>query len=113
MCLLLVRYALDFWCPDLDDDPYSAWNTAHRYIAIQAFRQAVAILAFAVTGKATARANDLWYLTKIYDHYVFSYMRHIYYKERREPGARAERQAANTARQRVIDVRHYSHIVPV
>jgi len=113
MCLLLTRYALDFWCPDLDDDPYSAWNTAHRFIAIQAFRQAVAILAFAPTGKVTARANDLWYLTKIYDHFVFSYMRSIYYKERREPGARAQRHLANTARQRVIEVCHSSSVVIV
>lgn len=67
---LLARFGLRAWRPNFAESPYSLYNCAHRFIAIETFRQAVVSKAFESMAVDTTYIDDIEILTLGYDHFV-------------------------------------------
>ena len=91
ICLLIARFGLEVWRPDFREDAYSTWNNAHRFLALETFKQAIALLAFRHTGIVAPpeHIRDLGLLARMYDHVVHHYFYKLYRRELRNPGALA------------------------
>jgi hypothetical protein len=82
-----AKYGLDRWCPDLRDTPYSLYNSAHRLVALDTFRQFMTIHAYAFLGPNPQYLQDLPNLTRVYDHFVFHVQLKLFKKDQKNPGS--------------------------
>lgn len=101
----LSRFGLDRWCPDLRESAYSLYNSACRIVALDTFKQALVSHAYLHLGPNAAYATDMPTFMKMYDHFVFHYMRLRYQNETRQPGRVREQLQANPLYQARIRVR--------
>ena len=83
----LSRSGLNCWCPDLRQSAYSLYNSACRIIAIDTFKQALVSHTYLALAPNTSYASNMDVLVKLYDHFVFHYMRLRYRRDGRTPGS--------------------------
>ncbi|KJA19181.1 hypothetical protein HYPSUDRAFT_143997, partial [Hypholoma sublateritium FD-334 SS-4] len=83
----LSQFGLRCWCPDLRQSAYSLYNAACRIVAIDTFKQALVSHAYLALAPNTAYASNTGVLVKLYDHFVFHFMRLRYRREGRTPGS--------------------------
>jgi hypothetical protein len=85
---MLARFGLREWYPDvLGHTPDSLYNSAHRSIAIQTFKQCLVNFSYLFLAPNTAYAQDHAFLEKLYNHFVFVYMADLVRKEAKVPGS--------------------------
>lgn len=82
----LSRFGLDCWCPDLRQSAYSLYNSACRIVALDTFKQALVSHAYLTLDPNPAYASDTGVLIRLYDHFVYHYMRLRYRRDGRAPG---------------------------
>lgn len=101
----LSRYGFQEWSPDLTETPYSPYNCAHRNACIDSFKQAMASMGylFCAPDPEFAAVTDL--LIRIFDNFVFHYMKHKFYNELKQPGSATQQKIANTVYKRRKKVR--------
>jgi hypothetical protein len=71
----LARFGLIAWTPDMQDSPYSIFNSALRIIAIDTFRQAMSAHAYRFLGAKMEYAMDTLLIMRFFDHFVFHHMK--------------------------------------
>jgi hypothetical protein len=84
---LLARFGLTCWCPDLRQSPYSLYNAACRFIALDTFKQALVSQAYAHLQPNNLYATNMDFQIKLYDHFVHHYMDLRYRKECKRAGS--------------------------
>jgi hypothetical protein len=84
---LLARFGLTCWCPDLRQSPYSLYNAACRFIALDTFKQALVSQAYAHLQPNNLYATNMDFQIKLYDHFVHHYMGLRYRKECKKAGS--------------------------
>lgn len=82
----LAKIGLPFWCPDLRHSAYSLYNSAHRIVALDTFRQALVSHTYIHLNPNAAYASTSPILIRLFDHFVFHYMKLRYQREGRHPG---------------------------
>jgi hypothetical protein len=82
-----AKFGLTEWAPDLRDTPYSLYNSAHRIIAIDTFRQAMAARAYSHMGPNQDFLHDTALLMRVYDHFVHHFQLQRFKKEGKIPGS--------------------------
>ena len=82
----LAKLGLVYWCPDLRISAYSLYNAAHRIVALDTFRQALISHTYLHLSPNIAYATSTPVLIRLFDHFVFHYMKSRYLKEGRHPG---------------------------
>ncbi|THU86470.1 hypothetical protein K435DRAFT_683551, partial [Dendrothele bispora CBS 962.96] len=96
----------DAWCPNLADNPRSVYNVVHQAVAIETFKHAAVGYGYSFIGAVDLKAaQDNKTLAALYDNYVWSYWKRSYDRDKRKPGAHADRVKYNKAIQRRSDVR--------
>jgi hypothetical protein len=107
MCQTTVsRYGLNAFHPDLSEDAFSAYNSANRLIAISSFQTALTTGSYKWLKADPSLATNVILLVKMYDHYVHYYLKTLFKKEARRPGAVLLDNAKNSSykhRKRVRD----------
>lgn len=93
----LARFGLEEWTPDLDQTPYALYNTTHRIIAIDTFKQAAVAHAYAQLKPNLKYVQNMALLEKIYNHFVHFYFYSRYVQERDSPGSVAALDGAGPA----------------
>lgn len=106
--LCLSRFGLRCWCPDLRQSAYSLYNAACRIIALDTFKQALVSHAYLALAPNTIYASNTDVLVKLYDHFVYHYMRLRYRREGRVPGSVALQLQASPQYQGRIRVTTFS-----
>ena len=101
----LARFGLVCWCPDLRQSAYSLYNSACRIIAMDTFKQALVSHTYLALAPNTSYASNMIILVKLYDHFVYHYMRTYYRREGRVPGSVAAQLQASPQYQGRIRVR--------
>jgi len=105
----LSQLGITTWLPNLDEQPDSLYNVAHRMAAIKTFRECVAGNAYSFMNINHAFIEDFELLKQAYDHYVHYVWLNVYSKEKKEKGKHRkdeERKALQTARERLRDRRY-------
>ncbi|EJD40810.1 hypothetical protein AURDEDRAFT_69660, partial [Auricularia subglabra TFB-10046 SS5] len=85
----LSMYGLRAWRPSFLDDPYSAYNSAHRFIALETFRQLVVSCQYDHMAVDKSYLDRSLLLTRAYDHFVHHRMTKAWEKEMKYPGVAA------------------------
>lgn len=86
----LAKYGLHSWRPNFNEDAYSLYNSAHRFFAIDTYRQLAASMCYDFMGIDKSCLNDTLLLTRVYDHFVHHYMYNKWRKEQKYPGTAVE-----------------------
>lgn len=82
----LAKYGFERWLPDIFEDPYSAYNTAHRYVCLETFKQACAASQYRMLEPNLAHLANHGLLTRLFDHYIFYHLKKNTEVEQRQPG---------------------------
>ncbi|KAH9473976.1 hypothetical protein Pst134EA_001031 [Puccinia striiformis f. sp. tritici] len=80
------QLGLQVWCPNLDEDSASLYNSAHRISALTTFTELASTTAYAYLGIDPTMAGDLTLLIPAYDHFVHYLQYENYRKELKEEG---------------------------
>ncbi|KAH9467227.1 hypothetical protein Pst134EB_002250 [Puccinia striiformis f. sp. tritici] len=80
------QLGLQVWCPNLDKDSASLYNSAHRISALTTFTELASTTAYAYLGIDPTMAGDLTLLIPAYDHFVHYLQYENYRKELKEEG---------------------------
>ncbi|KAI7967764.1 hypothetical protein MJO29_001041 [Puccinia striiformis f. sp. tritici] len=80
------QLGLQVWCPNLDEDSASLYNSAHRISALTTFTELPSTTAYAYLGIDPTMAGDLTLLIPAYDHFVHYLQYENYRKELKEEG---------------------------
>ncbi|EJD34271.1 hypothetical protein AURDEDRAFT_131253 [Auricularia subglabra TFB-10046 SS5] len=83
----LARYGLRSWRPNFNEDAYSLYNSTHRLVALDTFRQLVVGLAYDHMAVDKSFLDQMLLLTQVYDHYVHYRLFKIWEREQKYPGA--------------------------
>ncbi|EJD37361.1 hypothetical protein AURDEDRAFT_173635 [Auricularia subglabra TFB-10046 SS5] len=83
----LAKYGLRAWRPNFNEGPYSLYNSTHRFVALDTFRQLVVSLAYDHMAVDKAYLDQMLLLTQVYDHYVHFRIFKIWEREQKYPGA--------------------------
>lgn len=83
---LLARFGLKAWRPDLRQSPYSMYNQAHRFIAIDTFRQAVVSEAYDSMGIDKSYVDDMNLQVVAFDHFTNHRIGRMAAREEKFPG---------------------------
>ncbi|KAI9626698.1 hypothetical protein H4Q26_017744 [Puccinia striiformis f. sp. tritici PST-130] len=83
---LMNQLGLQVWCPNLDKDSASLYNSAHRISALTTFTELASTTAYAYLGIDPTMAGDLTLLIPAYDHFVHYLQYENYRKELKEEG---------------------------
>ncbi|KZW01324.1 hypothetical protein EXIGLDRAFT_603024, partial [Exidia glandulosa HHB12029] len=87
---LLTLFKLRRFNPDFRQSPSSTYNLAHRLIAIDTWRQALAAGAYDSMGANKALIDDFLLWIRCADHFIHFYIFHIYEREQKYPGITVE-----------------------
>ncbi|EJD44022.1 hypothetical protein AURDEDRAFT_45521, partial [Auricularia subglabra TFB-10046 SS5] len=93
---LIGNFGLRTWRPNFDEDAYSLYNSAHRFIAIESFRQLVVSAAYDHMAVDKSKVDEMLLLTCVYDHYVHHYQFNRWRKEQKYPGVAQTTADCNT-----------------
>ncbi|KAA1102371.1 hypothetical protein PGTUg99_030731 [Puccinia graminis f. sp. tritici] len=99
----LSQLGLSAWIPNLDEQPDSLYNEAHKICAIRTFRQLVVGGAYKYMNINNVYVDDFDLLKQAYDHYVHYLLANVLKKEKKEQGKHnndEERKVLQTARER-------------
>lgn len=101
---LLSQFGLSAWRPNFTESPYSSYNSAHRFIAIDTFRQAVLASAYKSMGVETIYLDNVWLQTLAHDHFVCNVICKVYTREKKYPGITelTAKRDAQLARRRTV-----------
>ncbi|KAA1135919.1 hypothetical protein PGTUg99_032904 [Puccinia graminis f. sp. tritici] len=105
----LSQLGLSAWIPNLDEQPDSLYNEAHKICAIRTFRQLVVGGAYKYMNINNVYVDDFDLLKQAYDHYVHYLLANVLKKEKKEQGKHKndeERKVLQTARERLRDKRY-------
>ena len=91
----LARFGMTSWGPDLRQTAYSLYNAACRIIALDTFKQALILHAYASVGPNLRYVNDMPLLIKVYDHIVHQYFHLRWRQNVQHPGSVAAGDEAN------------------
>lgn len=87
---LMSRLGLRVWCPNLNDDSSSLYNSAHRIAALTTFTELASTPAYAYLNIDPEMAQDMSLLIPAYNHFVHYLQLDKYKKELKEKGKVAQ-----------------------
>jgi hypothetical protein len=90
----MARLGLRVWCPNLEEDSASLYNSAHRIAALTTFTELATTLAYSYLKINRELAQDMTLLIPAYNHFVHYLQYNRYKREQKEKG-KASQEAAN------------------
>ncbi|KNZ49250.1 hypothetical protein VP01_5124g1 [Puccinia sorghi] len=87
---LMAQLGLSIWCPNLDEDSASLYNTAHRIAALTTFTKLAATSAYAYLKANPKMSQDISLLIPVYTHLAHYLQFKKYKKELKQKGKVAE-----------------------
>ncbi|KNZ57825.1 hypothetical protein VP01_2063g8 [Puccinia sorghi] len=87
---LMSRLGLRVWCPNLNEDSSSLYNSAHRIAALTTFTELASTPAYAYLNIDPEMAQDMSLLIPAYNHFVHYLQLDKYKKELKEKGKVAQ-----------------------
>ncbi|KAF8987414.1 hypothetical protein BDQ17DRAFT_1435651 [Cyathus striatus] len=103
----MARYGLPIWCPDLHQLATSTYNTAHKIVAVETYRQALIMCAYDSYGVEQKWSSRMDVLYQVYNHYVHHSFCVQYDMEARSPGILWETDELSAVRRKFIDDNGY------
>lgn len=107
----LSKCGFDAWRPDLSEPAYSLYNIAHRAIAITTFKEAVVSHAYCFLAPNLEYVNNTEFIIKLFDHFVFHYLKRMVDVEKRRPGGNSKDRKMTNIYKRRREVRNYLHLL--
>ncbi|MBW0475916.1 hypothetical protein O181_015631 [Austropuccinia psidii MF-1] len=83
---LMNRLGLRIWCPNLEEDPSSLYNAAHRIAALTTFQELASTSAYTYLNIDPKMAMNMNLLIQGYNHFVHYLMLEKYKKECKQAG---------------------------
>lgn len=87
IALQLSRFGLSAWCPNYAESPYSLYNQAIRFIAIDTFKHAATAGAYVSMKPNLSYIHNIETTVEIFDNCVFEHHLTRFEKERSNPGS--------------------------
>ncbi|KNZ52876.1 hypothetical protein VP01_3413g3 [Puccinia sorghi] len=87
---LMARLGLSIWCPNLDEDSASLYNTEHRIAALTKFTKLAATSVYAYLKVNPEMAQNMSLLIPAYNHFLHYFQLNKYKKELKQKGKVAE-----------------------
>jgi hypothetical protein len=103
----LSKYGFDAWHPDLSEPAYSIYNIAHRAIAITTFKDALIGHGYSFLSPNREYVNNTAFLIRLYDHFVFHYLKGMVDAEKRQPGGLSKHREMTNVYKRRREVGNY------
>ena len=91
----IAKFGLVHWCPDFNQTAYSVYNSACCLITLNTFKQVLICYAYDYLSPVTHYAQDMIFMTKLYDHFVHYCMYQIFKMECRHPESVQEMSETN------------------